>query len=953
MEMIQQNERLRDLLRCVLCISWMAKVWYVPVFCALRWVDLACTSQFVKKSKLQSFAPTEATLSDGSSVSYERARQFMEYYCRRYSFGKPDITYEEIKRRGTNGTWEATMMVGGRRIGQGSGANKKASMMSCYVDVTQYLESCDSELWKTFVEDAKTGKDLGLAHAFLFSSSEVVEDQIQELCHDIRETTLYKRRPKIGSSLTGSDAPETSQSDASPRYIAPFRRQFNEDAHVEKSQILKERRAAYLSEPKMEKMRNTRASLPVYTRSEDILRHVQENEVTICMAATGSGKTTQIPQILLDDWIDKGQGSKCNILCTQPRRLAAISVAGRVAAERGETVGRGSIGYQVRFEAKLPEDHGSVTFCTTGIFLKRLHSALQEGQHRSMDEVTHVIVDEVHERDVDTDLLLVVLKRLLDDRRARNIPLKVILMSATIDPTLFQQYFPDVNGNPSSVIEVPGRSFPVTKSFMDDYVPQLIQSSTPKTDWVFKEELVQKYISQELGSLDMIPPNFISPRIKFPIQSDDDLELPYPLIAYTVSYVLQNSNDGHVLVFLPGWDDIVNVQRRLLDTQRSLGLDFSDSAKFEIHLLHSTIPLVEQQKIFEPPPEGVRRVILATNIAETSVTIPDVVYVVDTGKIKEQRYDPERHISSLVSAWVGSSNLNQRAGRAGRHRPGEYYGILGQKRANELHPYQTVEMKRVDLTSVVMHVKALDFPGMAVEEVLGALIEPPATERVEAAIQSLKMVGALDDQKRLTALGRVLLQIPVDPQMGKLVLFGSFFRCLDKALTLAAILTNRDPFMSPMHLKQQAADRKNSFSSEEFRSDALTTLRAYDIWWGKQGSGDYNGATRFCVDNFLSKPTLLMIQKIKGHLLQCLYDAGVIDVSAGGSLAQDRKWGSKGGQRGTVPDELNVNGDSLPLLAALISIASQPKFAIRIDERKYRTSQDKVHLSIYHSHKPR
>lgn len=681
-------------------------------------------------------------------------------------------------------------------------------------------------------------------------------------------------------------------------------------------------------------------SLPVYSRAEDVISHIRDNEVTICMAATGSGKTTQIPQLILDEFIDRGEGVRCNVVCTQPRRLAAISVADRVAKERGEMLGK-SVGYQVRFEARLPEEHGSITFCTTGIFLKRLQSALSDNHQpgaRSLDDVTHIVVDEVHERDIDTDLLLVVLKRLLADRKARNKPLKIILMSATIDPTLFQQYFPDEHNQPANVIEVPGRSFPVTKYFMEDFVPKLTSGTT---SWVLGQDSVTKYLNKELGTTAAaalgVRPN------RSPDSRDDDLELPYPLIAATISHVLQSSDDGHVLVFLPGWDDITAVQRNLLQPLGPLGLNFSDTSKFSIHLLHSTIPLAEQQVIFEPPPAGVRRIILATNIAETSITIPDVVYVVDTAKIKEQRYDPERHMSSLVSAWVGSSNLNQRAGRAGRHRSGEYFGILGRAHASALHPYQTVEMKRVDLSNVVMHVKALNFPGMAVEDVLAATIEAPHPERVEAAMKDLQMVGALDSGKNLTSLGRVLLQLPVEAQMGRLVLYGSFFRCLDQALTLAAILTNRDPFVSPMHLKVEAAAKKNSWTPPDFRSDALATLQAYNAWWAMQSRGEYISANRFCSDNFLAKPTLLMIQKIKGHLLQSLYHAGVIDVSAGGVVNGSNK-------ALTVPPELNANGDSLPLLSALISIASQPKFAIRTGDKTYRTSQDKVIplLSMYH-----
>jgi small subunit ribosomal protein S24e len=862
----------------------------------------------------------------------------MDYYCRLYNYGKPDIAFVEIRgKKGQNSTWDTTMTVGGRRIGQAMGPNKKSAQIACYLDATKYLESCDTELWKTFVQAAKDGKDLGMAPKVFFQMSDRLDDEVRDLCDDMKRSLLYKNRPAIrsGSHVPNSSVPPVPPSTSMGLVSRSVSTSFIKD----KSDLLLKRYQEYLQDPKLEKMRQARASLPVYARSGDLMSHIRDNDVTICMAATGSGKTTQIPQFILEDHVVRGEGARCNIVCTQPRRIAAVSVADRVAKERGEVLGRGAIGYQVRFEAKLPEDHGSVTFCTTGVFLKRLQSALVDGArrggHRNLDDVTHVLVDEVHERDVDTDLLLVVLKRLMADRKARNKPLKIVLMSATINPTLFQKYLSDKQGRPASVIEIPGRSFPVTKHFMEDFVPQLISSG--QANWVFSQEPVLKYLSNELGVPAVSRLGIDRGRhqgIDTDRERDEDLDLPYPLIALTVSHVLQRTDSGHVLVFLPGWEEIMATQRCLQSPFGSLGLNLADTRKYSIHLLHSSIPLAEQQLIFEPPPTGIRRIILATNIAETSVTIPDVVYVVDTGRIKEQRYDPERHMSTIVSAWVGSSNLNQRAGRAGRHRPGEYFGILGRKRAEELHPYQTVEMKRVDLSNVVMHVKALDFPGMTVEEVLAATIEPPAAERVEAAMKDLQMVGALDPLKNLTSLGRVLLQLPVDAQMGRLVLFGSFFRCLDQALTLAAILTNRDPFVSPMHLKLESSNKKNSWTPQEFRSDALATLQGYNAWWAMQSKGDYIAANRFCVENFLSKPTLLMIQKIKGHLLQSLYHAGVIDVSAGGRVATDG--------RITVPPELNANGDSLPLLAGLIAIASQPKFAIRTGERMYRTSQDKV-----------
>ncbi|RDX55851.1 P-loop containing nucleoside triphosphate hydrolase protein [Lentinus brumalis] len=891
------------------------------------------------EKKKEEPAPLETTLSDGTVVNYEQARHFMDYYCRRFRFAKPDIVYAQP----TRGPWQADMIVGDRRIGFGKGANKKDAMMRCYTDVVQYLEKCDPEIWQEFLRDVKTGKDLGMAPTVLLQADDVLQDKIDSLKEDIKRSSLYRNRPTIRATKDGD---QVQQNQAASSYRRP---PASEALLREKSQQLQTRRQAYLTNPELESIRNTRASLPVFTKSEELLKHVDEHDVTICMAATGSGKTTQIPQLLLDQWIDRGEGAKCNIICTQPRRIAAISVAERVAKERGESCGgRGTVGYQVRFESKLPEDHGSITYCTTGVFLRKMQSALMEtSSRRSMDEVTHIIVDEVHERDVDIDLMLVVLKRLLAERRAQNKPIKIVLMSATIDSTLFRNYFPDQQGNPAGVVEIPGRAYPVEKHFLDDFVPQL--SSDPQTSWVFREESVRKYLRQELGhDAPGVPPSLSSSRAPTPVlrehtRDTDDLELPVPLIALTIAHVLKRSQDGHVLVFLPGWDDISAVRRALTESDRSktFGFNFSDTSKFSIHLLHSSIPVAEQQAIFDPPPAGVRRIILSTNIAETSVTIPDVVYVIDTARIKEQRYDPSRHISNLVSAWVGSSNLNQRAGRAGRHRPGEYFGILSREHAEHLQPHQTVEMKRVDLENVVMHVKALNFPGMTIEEVLAATIEPPAPERIEAAIQSLHMVGALDPNNNLTSLGSVLLQLPVDPRLGRLVLFGSFFRCLDSALTLAAMMGAREPFVAPMHLKAEAQAKKNSWTPEEFRSDLLAALRAYREWWALQSQGHYVSANRFCSDNFLSKPTLMNIAKVKDHLLKALYDVGVVDVSAGGKLPYVPP-GVRRREIPPLPQQLNENGDSLPLLAGLIAIACQPKFAIRTGERTYRTAVDKV-----------
>jgi small subunit ribosomal protein S24e len=908
------------------------------VSCSLGPANLAFAEHSLQLEKpVKLVVPKEkkdakVVLSNGEEIGFERARQFMDYYCRRFGFGRPDVTYE-AERGGS--PFHAIMTVGGRRIGIGTAPNKKSALVNSYLDVAQYLESCDTELWKAFVEASKTGKDAGLAPKVLLQMSEVLGGEIRDTCEDIRESQLFINHPKEDTTV---DLAAAALSGRKGTYTSPGPEFFEA-----KNERLKALLEAYRQAPEHAEMRATREGLPVYTKIDELLKVVDENDVTICMAATGSGKTTQVPQLILDQWIDRGEGSKCNVICTQPRRIAAISVAQRVANERGETLGRSSIGYQVRFESRPPQDHGSVLFCTTGIFLNRMQNALEAATNgpRQFDEITHVIVDEVHERDVDIDLTLVVLKRLLIDRKARGVPIKIILMSATIDPSLFQTYFPTDSGGLAPVAEIPGRAFPVQKRYLNELLQEFggAQALGP-SGWVFGDRSVANYIAQEAGPATLaaigFPASLALARAAREDSTGEDLDIPTPLVALTIAHVLNKSDDGHVLVFLPGWDSIQAVQKTLLNPGLPLlGVNFTDITQFSLHLLHSTVPIAEQQAIFEPAAPGVRRIILATNIAETSVTIPDVVYVVDTGKIKEQRYDPERHVSSLVSAWVGSSNLNQRAGRAGRHRPGEYYGLVSEARVEKLNPYQTVEIKRVDLSNVVMHVKALNFPGLEVEDVLAQTIEPPASDRVEAAIKNLKMVGALDDQKNVTALGKVLLQIPIDVQLGRLLLFGSFFKCLDPALTLAAIMSNRDAFNNPPLLKKEAKMARESWSPVDFRSDVLATLNAFNAWWEIQSRGQFQAANQFCSENFLSKPVLMQIQSLKGHLLASLQRAGVLDVSAGGRALTQRNFKE-------VPPELNVNAGSLPIMAGLVATGSQPNFAIRTSEKLLRTQTDRV-----------
>lgn len=319
-------------------------------------------------------------------------------------------------------------------------------MNRAYLDTAQYLESCDGDLWNIWVEKKKSNLILkgGMPAHVVFDIDPRTDEELRETVWESRDSSLYKRakamlareqekaeqeRDRLRHRMDTSDDPQAAAAAAAAAGQAARRADLRAPVIARKSEELLARLQNYQTDPRVEKMRTQRESLPVASHASSVLAKIATSSVVVVLAATGSGKTTQVPQLILDDWIMRGDGGKCNIVCTQPRRIAAISVAERVAKERGEQIGD-SVGYQVRFESKPPKQDGSILFCTTGLFLRRLQSDLNnEGREGFLDGVTHVAVDEVHERDVDTDLLLFVLRMLLHQRRrAGKAEIRVILM---------------------------------------------------------------------------------------------------------------------------------------------------------------------------------------------------------------------------------------------------------------------------------------------------------------------------------------------------------------------------------------------------------------------------------------------------------------------------------------------------------------------------------------------
>jgi HrpA-like RNA helicase len=368
----------------------------------------------------------------------------------RFNFGRPDLQFSAVgssfgRGKSAAGSWCATLLVNGRRIGVGEARNKKDAQNRAYLDTSQYLESCDPDLWNQWCDKkALSGNKAGGATAHVvFDVDPRTDEELRETVYESRDSGLYKRakamveRDRLKAlaererqRLRGANGDEGQTNGVRGGAAGAARRAADRAPFIErKSEELLKRLENYQIDPRVERMRTQRASLPVGSHASSVLAKIATSSVVVVLAATGSGKTTQVPQLILDDWIMRGEGAKCNIVCTQPRRIAAISVAERVAKERGENIGD-SVGYQVRFESKPPKPDGSILFCTTGLFLRRLQTDLaNNGSGGFLDGVTHVAVDEVHERDVDTDLLLFVLRRLLHERRkAGKAEIRVILM---------------------------------------------------------------------------------------------------------------------------------------------------------------------------------------------------------------------------------------------------------------------------------------------------------------------------------------------------------------------------------------------------------------------------------------------------------------------------------------------------------------------------------------------
>ncbi|XP_033644979.1 ATP-dependent DNA/RNA helicase DHX36-like [Asterias rubens] len=769
--------------------------------------------------------------------------------------------WEDEEEGGASG-WDGNSGGRGRGQGRGGGGGRPPSG----------LKGRDLGMWYAARSQAKK-RDDEIKNRSVVDMRPSHEKHIRTLLDDVKhEDTEDKLEFKDAKKLNPLE--ESSRS----FYRHPLTPDEALDSRLQQQHVSKQ-----TDNERYKNMQTFRKKLPSYKMRQELLQLIHDNQVVVISGETGCGKTTQVPQFILDHHLENGTGSMCRVICTQPRRISAITVAERVASERAEPCGNGSsTGYQIRLEARLPRQQGCILYCTNGILLKWLDS------DPLLQSVSHVVLDEVHERDIMSDFLLVILKDVLPKRPK----LKIILMSATLNAELFSEYF---GGCPMT--NIPGFTFPVVEFWLEDVLTMTRYQPQEKRDrrepkWVkFKrgkryrqEELKKEEEFQEKFSeyIKEIRPSYPD-EVVYYLENMDHEAMDLELVSSLVRFISLNKPDGAVLVFLPGWEQISKLNDLLTQQQ------MFKSDRFRIIPLHSMMPTASQRQVFERPPAGVRKIIIATNIAETSITIEDVVYVVDLGRVKERNFDVANNLSTLKPEWVSTAAAHQRRGRAGRVQPGECYHLYSQLQSSLLIDYQLPEMLRTPLDELCLQIKSLKLG--RVHDFIQKALQHPDPRAVNLALESLTRMNALDENEQLTPLGYHLARLPVAPSIGRMILFGAMFCCLDPVLTIAASLSFKDPFVIPLG-KEKMADARRKLLSEETFSDHLMLVNAFDGWedareHGRQAEND------FCWRNFMAATTLKMLDNMKTQFCELLASLGFVQHKSCKQPAANRNSGNR------------------------------------------------------------
>lgn len=555
----------------------------------------------------------------------------------------------------------------------------------------------------------------------------------------------------------------------------------------------------------LEKLQEDRKLLPIYRFRDDLLQAIKEHQVLVIVGETGSGKTTQIPQYLHE----AGYTKEGKIACTQPRRVAAMSVAARVSQEMGVKLGH-EVGYSIRFE-DCTSDKTILKYMTDGMLLREFLG------EPDLASYSVVMVDEAHERTLSTDILFGLVKDI-----ARFRPnLKLLISSATLDAEKFSDFF-----DSAPIFKIPGRRYPVDIHF----------TTAPEADYI-----------------------------------------DAAIVTVLQIHVTQPPGDGDILVFLTGQEEIETVDEILKHRIRGLGTKISELI---ICPIYANLPTELQAKIFEPTPEGARKVVLATNIAETSLTIDGIKYVIDPGFCKIKSYNPRTGMESLQVNPISKASAMQRAGRSGRTGPGKCYRLYTLYNfENDLEENAVPEIQRTNLANVVLTLKSL-----GIHDLVGFdFMDPPPSEALLKALELLFALNALNSRGELTKLGRRMAEFPLDPMLSKMIVASDKYKCSEEIIAIAAMLSvGNSIFYRPKDKQVHADNARLNFHTGNV-GDHIALMNVYNSW------KETNFSTQWCYENYIQVRSMKRARDIRDQLAGLLERVEIELTSNPGDLDAIKK----------------------------------------------------------------
>ncbi|XP_019256157.1 PREDICTED: pre-mRNA-splicing factor ATP-dependent RNA helicase DEAH1-like isoform X3 [Nicotiana attenuata] len=531
-----------------------------------------------------------------------------------------------------------------------------------------------------------------------------------------------------------------------------------------------------------EKLQEDRKTLPIYPYRDDLLQAVNDHQVLVIVGETGSGKTTQIPQYLHE----AGYTKRGKIGCTQPRRVAAMSVSARVSQEMGVKLGH-EVGYSIRFE-DCTSEKTLLKYMTDGMLLREFLG------EPDLASYSVIMVDEAHERTLSTDILFGLVK---DIARFRP-DLKLLISSATLDAEKFSDYF-----DCAPIFKIPGRRFPV----------EIHYTKAPEADY-----------------------------------------LDAAVVTALQIHVTQPPGDGDILIFLTGQEEIETAEEIIKHRIKGLGTKI---AELIICPIYANLPTELQAKIFEPTPEGARKVVLATNIAETSLTIDGIKYVIDPGFSKMKSYNPRTGMESLLVTPISKASANQRAGRSGRTGPGKCFRLYtAYNYMNDLEDNTVPEIQRTNLANVVLSLKSL-----GIHDLLNFdFMDPPPAEALLKALELLFALSALNKLGELTKVGRRMAEFPLDPMLSKMIVASDKYKCSDEIISIAAMLSvGNSIFYRPKDKQVHADNARMNFHMGNV-GDHIALLKVYNSW------KETNFSTQWCYENYIQVRSMKRARDIRDQL---------------------------------------------------------------------------------------